>query len=326
MTPHSITPHSMTPHSIAVGFGELESSQGAVRWAAEQCRRRGCWLHLVTIGGERAAAGIREALEDERRAILAEQPEVAVAVDVLDEAPTDALHRAAQHADLLVIGSLTSRGLRLLIDDADVALASEEEVCPVVLVPGSWDAAGEGVVVGLADDTSSDRALRRAAELAVDIGTSLTIVHAWRSASRAVQSLWREREAHEERLARAARLARVGHDALRIDAELHEGSAADALRGAAGDASLMVVGSHRVGILPALVHGTIVDEVLEHARTPLCVVPQHAHPVAPAVQEDSPGRALIPRDRAVLVELGGYRPTQLRPVGREAPGAERPTP
>src|SRR5690606_38327188 len=150
------------------------------------------------------------------------------AVDVLDGAPTDALQRAAQHADLLVIGALTSRGLRLLVHDGDAATLAAQDVCPVVLVPASWDAVRGGIVVGLADDTSSDRALRRAAELAVDTGASLTIVHAWRT----VQSLWRAREAHEERLARAVRLARVGHEALRIAAALHEGPPGDALRAA----------------------------------------------------------------------------------------------
>ena len=320
--PNSMTPHSMTPHSIAVGFGELDSSQGAVRWAAEQCRQRGCWLHLVTVGGEHAAAGVREALEGERRAILAERPEVAIAVDVLDGAPTDALQRAAQHADLLVIGALTSRGLRLLVHDGDAATLAAQDVCPVVLVPASWDAVRGGIVVGLADDTSSDRALRRAAELAVDTGASLTIVHAWRTASRSVQSLWRAREAHEERLARAVRLARVGHEALRIAAALHEGPPGDALRAAARDASLVVLGTHRAGILPALIHGSLADEVLENARTPLCIVSQQAHPSASTVPDGSPGRALIPRDRAVLVESGGHGPAQFRPLGREAPGAE----
>lgn len=242
-------------------------------------------IHLVTAAGERDRARARSQLDAARARILERAPETEVRSQVFDEGPIDAIVRAGEESDVVVLGGLVTHGLRLLIDETNALTIASRIACPVVLVPPGWAPQRGAVVVGLSDDESSETALRFAGEYAVDAHRELMILHAWLPDDAAGDASARiERESHREWLARAGRLLRERFEGLATIEELYQGTAADALRVAGTGASLIVLGTHRRGLVPSLVHGSVSRALLEGVRAPLCIVPPHRALESPVVE------------------------------------------
>jgi len=81
------------------------------------------------------------------------------------------------------------------------------------------------------------------------------------------------RDAHRRELAEAVERVQSSHPRLRVRGFLEERPAAAALTDHAGDAVLLVLGSHRWGPLTGLVLGSTAREVLARTTTPLSIVP-----------------------------------------------------
>ncbi|UJW30407.1 universal stress protein [Saccharothrix sp. AJ9571] len=286
----------MLSRSILVGVDGSESALHAVRWAAEEARRRGGALRLfhacfvppsaphVPVSLPRTYG---EALLDEGRQWLAQAAATAEETAPGIETSTDL--RIGTAAELLVTESATaalvvlgSRGLGgfsgLLIGSVSVALAHYGH-CPVVVVRGETPENGP-IVVGVDNSANSDAALDFAFGTAAGRGVPLIAVHTWNDLS--VERGWpvmplevdhtliEEEEAHglTEHLTR-------WHEKY-PDVDLTERSVRDRpVRGllkAAEGAQLLVVGSHGRGGFAGMCLGSTSQSLLHHGTCPVAVI------------------------------------------------------
>lgn len=215
---------------------------------------------------ERAARRIREVL-----------PGAQVETVMADGSVPGVLERSSREADLLVVGSHRTRHARSVLTGRLPLRIAEHAACPVVVVPDDWQPRSDSIVVGLGDDESSDAAVAFAAAQAVDLGVELRVLHAWSppSSSTDLPSLVVDpaelRAAHAERLTEVA--GRLRNQGVAVRESLHEGAAGLALVALAGEAALVVVGTHRTGPIGELLVGSTAASLIRDSRTPVCVVP-----------------------------------------------------
>lgn len=264
--------------TIGVGVGAASAASTAVDWVIAWHRARDAEITLVTAFDylvdeidedaallARVASRIREALPDAR-----------VAVALADGSIPSVLKRRSRDTDLLVVGSHRTRHARAVLTGRLPLRIAEHAACPVVVVPDDWRPRTGSVVVGVGDDESSDGALAFAATEAAGLGIELRVLHAWAPpASTSHVPILIDpdelRAAHGERLAEAARRARLR--CRRVREHLHEGAAGFALVALAADAELVVVGTHRSGPIGELLVGSTAASLMRESRTPVCVVP-----------------------------------------------------
>ncbi len=155
---------------------------------------------------------------------------------------------------------------------------------PVCLVPAGWVESREPVTVGIADDRSSDAALAFAADEASHSRAPLRIVHAWLmpapafTAGPVLVDPMPEAVVAEHRQTLTAAVERVTdrQPAVDLETELVRDSDAAALLRFADRASLLVIGTHRAGLLSSALLGSVAQDVLWRAECPVCVVPSPA--------------------------------------------------
>lgn len=270
---------------ITVGVDAEAASRTAVDWLLGWPAARRAEITLVTafdllLGDPRDDLAV---LEAERARIQAALPEADVQIALADGSIPGVLERRAAESDLLVIGAHRTRHARsVLTGDLPRHLAAHAG-CPVVVVPDDVDAGTGGIVVGLADDASSDAALEFAATAAADAGTGLDIVHAWElpvaGGDLAVLPIDAEelRREHEERLHDAARGLSAHADGVAIEEHLHRGDAAFALEHVGRRSRLIVIGTHRRGPIVGFLLGSVGARLLRDSRVPVCVVPPVEH-------------------------------------------------
>ncbi len=140
--------------TVVVGVDGSEAATRALRWAAEDARRRGALLRVVLAWEypPRAVGGAGWIVPDE--AMLADQAAVmerrlddvlAAAAPLLEGlelerrvvhgAPVPALLEAAAHADLLVLGTRGHGGFVGLLLGSVSQQCAHHAPCPVVIVP-----------------------------------------------------------------------------------------------------------------------------------------------------------------------------------------------
>ena len=182
-------------------------------------------------------------------------------------------HHAMHTYDLLVVGydprgrlgnALSARRFTAMVRDAR---------CPVMLVPpeGSVPARG-GIVLGYDASPATDAAATVAGGLAVRLGATLTLVHAFPDASAGTgETGWRLYEA--ARRATSAAMTAAGSD-LHIRFEKRRGPPAEELARAGDDlhAAFVVVASHRARLWRRLVRGSVVQDLPRLTRRPVVVV------------------------------------------------------
>jgi nucleotide-binding universal stress UspA family protein len=150
-----------------------------------------------------------------------------------------------------------------------VSLAARSR-CPVVVVPDDWAARDGAIVVGIDADGSDDAALFAARE-AVESGRQLEILHSWEPwmapDTRASQL------EHQSILDDAITLVRTAYPTVAVGGALAEAVAHDGIIANSRDASLVVLGTYRLGRESGVVLGTIHQEVMLRGVIPLCIVP-----------------------------------------------------
>ena len=273
-------------YRITVGIDAEAASSTAVDWLLGWPRARGSHITLVTaydlLLNDPAEDSAR--LEAECARVRAALPDAEVEIALADGSIPGILGRRAARSDLLVLGSHRTRRLRSVLTGALAQQMTARADCPVIVVPDDVRPGSGGIVVGLGDDDSSAAALRFAAELARQSDQVLTIVHAWSpplvAAEFAVPLPDDEevRAAHEELLAASAAGIRDEVNDVEVVEHLQRGDADVALRNAGGGPDLIVVGTHRRGIVAGFLLGSVVSRLMRSSRTPVCVVP----PVLPA--------------------------------------------
>ncbi|MFI7679071.1 universal stress protein [Actinophytocola sp. NPDC049390] len=280
---------------VVVGVDGSESALDAVRWAADEARRRETLLRIVHA--YQIPTGYPQGFVDVKMlhdVLLAQGKEWLVrAQEVAEEAapgltvetvgvqaPTvPALEREARDAAVLVLGSRGLGGFTgLLIGSTAVTLVTRA-ACPIVVVrePGR-----DGpVVVGVDGTPASEAAIAFAFAEASARDAELVAVHVWSDLLLEVAF------AGEPAMLDVTRLAEEAHGVLGerlagwqeqypdvvVTREVVRDRATRALLRRAEGARLVVVGSRGRGGFRGLMLGSTSQHLLYHAACPVAVVP-----------------------------------------------------
>jgi nucleotide-binding universal stress UspA family protein len=292
------------PPPVIAGVDGSAESLAAAEWAARESVRRERSLRLVHVwswhprqDAEPATAAQRlmgrRALRQAEERIGRVCPQARLEQEQVEGPAIAALLRAAEQADVLVLGS---RGLGALTGllVGSVALGVVARAArPVVLVRAAGEAAGgyapaasersgrRDVVLGLDLADPCDEVIDFAFEAARDRESRLRAVHAWQSPAPFVlgpgeigliEEPWRAAE-WREFMAAVLETWRDKYPGVEVVETLTEGRPASPLIRAASGASLLVVG-RRITQGPAFVRtGPVAHAVIHHAGCPVAVVP-----------------------------------------------------
>lgn len=200
---------------------------------------------------------------------------------------------AAADAELVMLQHRHLGRLRRLATGSITNAAAGRSPVPLVSVPDSWSPPDppHGVVsVGVDDPARADGVLRAAAEEAARRGARLRVVHSWWHSSGwddlvdpDVRSEWTQRALTELRPHLAA--VEATFPEVEVDISVQHAPADEALRTAAAESDLLVVG-RRDPALPFGSHiGSVARAVLRESACPVMVVEpfhlSHTSEVAP---------------------------------------------
>jgi len=144
-----------TPPTIVVGVDGSDSSQRALRWAADQAKLTGARLDVVTTWEYPPTLGwappypsdfdpdqdARKALQKTVDTVLGADPGMAVELTVTEGHPSYVLVQAAAHAALLVVGSRGHGAFAGMLLGSVSEYCAAHSPCPVVVVRDAEDKA-----------------------------------------------------------------------------------------------------------------------------------------------------------------------------------------
>lgn len=289
--------------AVTVGIDDSDASLVALRWAvreAELEQRPLCIVHSYDprpavysgVGATFPGIDLSDALDKAAEEVLhrarhlarEQAPDLPVTLVWSTLDPREALAESAKAASLLVVASRGHGRMAHLLLGSVGLWVSQHAPCPVVVVRGDLDAAGEYVdrrwiVVGTDGTPAAEAAVAFAFAQAARRDARLTVVRCLpvevgglhRAHEGPVEGDCPERRALEDTVARLAK----EHPEVRVDTELRRGSAAGYLTRVSEGASMVVVGSRpRHGPGP-WGFGGVRRAVAEHASCAVAVVPGH---------------------------------------------------
>lgn len=296
---------------VVVGVDGGPGSEGAVRFAIAEARRRGAALTLVHVLADGlnvvpviAPVDFREvgrevldaAVEDARK--LA--PDLVVDGALLIGQRSSALADEAADAALLVVGRETRSGWERLLTGTTTAAVAAHAPCDVVVVPSFWTA-GEArrVVAGVRSVRDAGDVVARAYAEAAWRGCPLTLVTAWhvpdvyldRIEARTHADEWEANgRADLEQL--VAPLRAVDPD-VEVDLRVVHGRPAPALLAAAEGSDLLVVTRRHFTVPPHERLGGVGQAVIRLSDVPVLVVPSaHDRPTTTGLVLEEAGAPL----------------------------------
>lgn len=289
---------------IVVGVDGSPASLRALHWAAAEAARRESGLDVVHAWLTPYPLGPADVFTDPtpfetrgweiiNRAIASLAPHEHAPFDVrpvlVEDHAGKALLRAAESAELLVVGSRGRGGFSGLLLGSVSHHCVHHASCPVAVIPHAWTSSDHHgrVVVGVDGSDESCGALHWAIAAAALRHADLDIVHAYDYMA-VVMPLGMAPGIDRETLEKESRklLEQTVEPALRaaaqrpVDVTLipKAASAARALLDTALGADLLVVGSRGQGGLRGLVLGSVSQQCVQHATCPIVVVPLAATP------------------------------------------------
>jgi nucleotide-binding universal stress UspA family protein len=280
--------------TIIAGCNGRQRGRGAVSLAHAICSATGARLVLVGVYHHPplpfpgSYADQRGTLEHDLRALRDElAPEALVRVEA-DLSPAHALRRvaAAEHADLLVVGSRHRRGLQRIVEGDQAMQVLHGASCAVAVAPDpvAPRARLERIGVGIDATPESAMALVIARELAHHAGARLSLhaivdeaIPGWiglsvtPSYADALEELMVDRRAAAEELL-ARRLEAC--EGVTAEGELVVGDPAGELILASEGLDLLILGSRRWGPVRRLALGSTSERVIRHGACPVLVPPR----------------------------------------------------
>ena len=282
---------------VVVGVDGSDTSLAAVKWAADEARRRGCGLTLVaSISPPVSAAGFGPAyppaldllgsLQTEAQSMLDEVSASVTDVDVMTHvevgSPSGVLIQASEHAALVVLGSRGRGGFKgLLLGSVGAQVASHTD-CPTVVIRSASRSDAKQVVVGIDESPAAQAAVAFAFEYADRHSCEIVAVHAWDIPAydllvipNAPVPVPLSDVADDEIRLAAEVLAgfRTDFPGVRVQERLVRSSPVDALLNASTDAALIVVGTRGHGPAVGALLGSVSNGVLHKAQVPVAIVP-----------------------------------------------------
>ncbi|POM23564.1 Universal stress protein [Actinomadura rubteroloni] len=280
-----------TARGVVVGWDGSAQGETALRWATDEARRRKAPLTVVhswdVYVGPWSTAIVFPVtdVETAARGLLAEgvrhaREDVADVRGVLGRGtPAETLLKAAEHADLVVVGSRSHSAVGDLVTGSAAAEVAAHAPCPVVVVRGPLEVGGSGtpgpVVAGVDGSPASLEAVGVAFAEAALRGVPLELVLAWPRSVRPDPAPLVDadglRDVAEERLFRLAAPWREKYPDVAVRADVVDGSPRDVLLSAAEHAALVVVGTRGRGGFRGLLFGSVSRALLDHAPCPVAV-------------------------------------------------------
>ncbi|MFE0376717.1 universal stress protein [Streptomyces inhibens] len=282
---------------ITVGLDGTLQSLSAALWAAREAELRQARLRLlhawIPLAPEPTRAPPEEAeqnywprriTDEAQAAVVSSHPDLPVDVSLVRGDPLDALAKAAEQSDLLVLGS---RGLgaaaRFTLGEIGLELVTRTAV-PTVLVRAQQDTPariGKGnVTVGVSLHAACEGLLAFAFETAARRTVTLRAVHGRQLSAYAYNRGGGDRIAAEEsaqhagyELAAALRPWKEKFPDVHVDEQVILESPAPGLLHGTANAELLIVGRrHRGRLLPPRI-GHVVQAAVHHAPCPVAIVP-----------------------------------------------------
>ena len=278
---------------IVVGVDGSETSQIALGWAAGHARRRGATLEVMSTwqppGDPMTPMGMayippstaelethaRERMDAMLEAAAAELEGIEVEAVVTKGDASRVLCKAAEEAELLVLGSRGLGGFKGLVLGSVSARCANASPCPIAIIPPGWSPSAEPkgtISVGVDGSENSLAAVRWIDGWAPPEAT-IRVVSAW---SYPVAYTRAEIEfddaaleaACEQTVATAAELVEhhtVEPRTIKLDARL-------ALGAEANEADILVLGARGHSGFFRLLLGSVASSVIHHLTIPTILV------------------------------------------------------
>jgi nucleotide-binding universal stress UspA family protein len=282
---------------VVAGVDGSDDSLTALRWAADEARRRSAPLWVVhavdlvppeyfNLEDPGRVAAQRHTAEEVLEAAVRQAGELAGDVEVRPVLETGAatlvLLKQSALADLVVLGSRGRGGFTGLLLGSTSLQVAMHAPCPVVVIRTAADVApgpsAGRIVVGADGSPHSELALGFAFEQAQERSAGVTAVRAWLSPSVYVNATPADQRKQAEQVEQAAlteslapwRQQYPGVDVL--ERAVFSEPIAKMLIDESAGAELLVVGSHGRGGFGGLVLGSVSHAALHHAHCPVAVV------------------------------------------------------
>ena len=300
----------LMPRTITVGLDGSPESRSAAEWAAREAKLRGLPVKLVHVwepmsepvalvqllGADTHQHWSERIPRESAENLRQRYPDLDITTEQLTGGPAEVLTRAAQDAELLVLGSRGLSGIGgFLVGSVGLAVVASAER-PVVLVRAGAQAADEHetddadvpstatpfhpVVLGLDIGNPNETLIEFAFDAAARRKSPLRVVHGWNPPPYFAYGMPLDAGAHQSlaqsdatALTEILRPWREKFPDVEVVEESRCGSPANLLIDASHEASLVVVG-RRIRRSSVGSHiGPFTHAVLHHATAPVAVIP-----------------------------------------------------
>lgn len=267
--------------TITLGYDDGPAARTALDWAARRAARDGSELHITTVTSLIGADTRRvdRMLENAIRRVRDIAPGVHVEPHRIDGSMPKALAEDARSADLVVVGIRRGSPVKAVLAGKPLRLIAHAHG-PVAFIPEDWTPNDEPVTVGIDDDASSQSAILLAAAEADAAGAPLRVVHAWsmpvptlEGSVALLSSPLQVKDQHRRILKDAVQRARAAASGLRIEDVLVSSAPTPALAHQAPLSSLLVLGTHRRGVVTGGLLGSVAQDLLGRVSTPVLIAP-----------------------------------------------------
>ncbi len=275
-----------TDQRIVVGYDGTPDSLAALAWAAKVASLRGEAVVATTIIDPRLTPrGIAwpesywDEIDDRAREVFAQWPDVPATIERHVGHLVPRLLESASGSSMLVVGSHGHTALHEMLVGSVSQSAARHAGLPVVVVRPPVNPGSGRIVVGADGSESSTRAMEFACRMAELTGDKVVALRAWYPAAvvadrygylptTGVDTM----DAAQADLARIVDDVRTSHPDVAVEGEIFHGAAERALRDAADNASLLVVGSRGHLAIGEVLMGSVGRALLHHAHCPVAVI------------------------------------------------------
>ncbi|HET9168252.1 MAG TPA: universal stress protein [Actinospica sp.] len=266
---------------VTVGVDGSAYADVAAVWATHEALRRGTAVRLVAVADAAGGSGepgrldsgeAYERLARTEASLTDSFPALKVESEVAVGDPFQELELASRSTEILVVGARGSGGFaQLALGSVSLRLAAAAG-CPLVIVPAGHAAAHPGTTVAGVTREGSARVLRFALGQADRAHSGLRVVHAWNPnrPDADVDIAARHTAEYAMHWLKTAHAEASGAD---LEISVLRGEPSEVLAAQSTRANLLVLGAHRRLTPPSGGVGSVLHEVLLHARCPVALVP-----------------------------------------------------